>query len=756
MAIQKIVTIQRDFSAGEVDPDLKRRDDQDFMKSGARLMLNHRINHSGSTTRRPGRRGLFLVANGGRVDEVFVLPGVIYRFVFGGDGSLFIRDANGAQVATTLPVYPWATITIDQIVWTQVKTGPNASDIVITFPGMTPLVARFDGVNWTFPAFSFTLGADGIPLVPFYRIATPGITMQITAAFGIGPAVNIGLLTSAPVFIGAHVNALFRYANKRVRITGVINSTQANAVTIDALLPSQNVEMAGAADINGFSLGQLVQGNQSNCNGVIVDINRPLKIINVQILNYASGFVVGEQCVGPTQNSAITAVSAGGQGQCTVWDEQIIGDARGWPRSCSSDQGRLIFSDLPAVPEAILWSVFGLPYDFNNGPQPTDAMTELIAGKPRVYHVIPGTGEEMVFTDRGVWAIPINENNPLKPGSVVFRPVTPEASSKTRPIFTTDGFVYVGAGQNRIIAVRGTGMSQATRPYSVDDITLYHKHLFTTQPKGLALYNGDGQLPERYLFVVNRDGSIVTGRYDPAKQWLGWNPWFVPGGSHNWVSCLQSNIVFTTVYSGAGYSNTLAEQLDTTVYLDAAVAINNIPNALNPPPGQGPFPWLPNGRVDLMDGLRLLGTYVIDATGHVLPNSPGEDLTSPTLIGGQPFTSVLQPFVPNAEGGQSSQQRLRRRRISRAAVSVQGSTGFRFWTLYEGRAGYQLPVKGSIIQTKLVPPWNAGDNQSLDPPLREETYTFRPRGHSYDPGIAVAKDMGGPLTIVEIAMEVSI
>ena len=42
------------------------------------------------------------------------------------------------------------------------------------------------------------------------------------------------------------------------------------------------------------------------------------------------------------------------------------------------------------------------------------------------------------------------------------------------------------------------------------------------------------------------------------------------------------------------------------------------------------------------------------------------------------------------------------------------------------------------------------------PPLREGTELWRPIGRSFDPRTAIIKDTSGPLTVVEVGMEITV
>jgi len=463
--------------------------------------------------------------------------------------------------------------------------------------------------------------------------------------------------------------------------------------------------------------------------------------VTVQVLEGQGGFSTSDVLSGPTSSAAITLITNVGPQACAVWDEQLISAARGWPSSCFTDRGRLGFCDLASAVDAVMWSATDLPYFFSVGPNASDAMVEVLAGKPHIFHIGPWF-DEFVFTSKGIWYIPVGSaNTGLAPGTVQFIPVTNEAASQVKPAFTSEGFLYVNAGRSRVNVLIGTGTAYSTRPYVVKDVTQFHKHLFTGTPKAIAISTGDGQAPERYVYVTDADGTLVVGRYQPGKDWIGWVPWR-GGAVYSCVSALFGNIILTTSYGGVG----VVEQLDDTVYLDCA----------QPLAGAYSAPWLAIASVTLMDGVNNLGLHQIDAHGNVVPIYPGEDLSSPTIVAGFAYTPTFEPFLPNAEAGTDQKQRTRRRRIDRVLVSVSNSTGFLWARLYAGRQGAQLPAPGSIIGYRRITAYNVGDDQTQPPPLREEKYSFRgPLGHTYDPRWALYKDTSGPLRILEIGQEAS-
>lgn len=551
---------QRDFSAGELVEYAKRADDDKIMRSGGRQMRNWRILNSRAMEIRPGRTALF--SEPGRTDEVRLDSSTIYRLSFG-DGTFRVRDAAGAFVFGAAGM-PWSAATASQITWAAVDY-----DVVICFPGMKTKIARWDGAaSWTLLDYNFRTDGAGLPRCPFYRIAAKGITMLPSATTG-----SVSLTFSGDALLADHVGTVFSWANKRIEITAVTNATTGTGTCLETLLPCQRLTVP-AGNENAFAIGDVVIGSATNAQGEVTSINTTSHYVYVQNLTLATGFTTADTIVGPSGRTTTSAVSTVTPQATSTWSEQAISDARGWPQSVSTDVNRIIFCDLPSIPEGIIWSAIGTPDDLLIGANASDAMMEVMTGKPRIYHVIGGQ-DEFVFTNKGVRYIPISASNPLRPGSVQFLEISPDACASIRPVATADGVLYLNEGMTRLIAILPTG--QVTRPYATQEMSQWHAHLIKT-PLALAASTGDGDFPERYVYVLNSDGTMAVGRYDRAKQWVGFVPW-ESAGAVKWISVLSSRLLLSTEYSGDG-DVTIVELVASSSYVDGAIALNNIPPAL--------------------------------------------------------------------------------------------------------------------------------------------------------------------------------
>lgn len=724
---EKILTAQRDFSSGEVDANAKRRDDVERLKAGARQMLNWRGLESGAIEVRPGRSAL--APTDGIRTELLRVSSAPDLWITFSTGKLTICDLTGTVIATnTSASYLWTDATIGQVSWCVAE-----NNIVICYPGMQPQMAIWNGSAFTFQAYTFKTGL-GVTMMPFFRFSVPG-----AALFYDVPAVGAGVTLGCDedYFTNAMIGSTLSILGQQCTITAVAGPRSAT-VTVSTRLP--DVMACVVASIAPFTVGQVAQFVDQNFKMEIRAIDPTTNTIAGTLLSAITMTVTSgvDTLVGPLGSSATSALNTISSGSTIQWQEEFMGPLRGWPASCFYDNNRLGFCDFPQRPDAILWSAVS---DYQNcwvdslaaglqpaaGAEANSAMLEFISARPHVKYVA-GWGDEFVFTDLGVYQIPISATNPLKPGSVQFIPVGDGGCASIRPALARDAILFVNAGLTRVSALLRTG--SLTTPYILQDVTEYHSHLLNS-PVALAVSTGDGEYPERYVYVTNSDGTVIVGKFTQDKQFVGWAPWS-GRGLVRWVSSIGTRVLSCVYY---GPQNGVIELEDSTLYLDGVIPVNNVPPAMVWA-GHGPCWMYESATVTLMDGLLDMGERSVDASGNIILIS-GDDLSSPTLMAGAIFTQTLEPFVPQAQGGQDVKQRQRRRRIARAMVTVQNATAFTWGD-------------------RDIPAFLFNEATDVAPPLRETTYSARTRGRDFDPRITLEKARPGPLTVLEIGIEVTI
>lgn len=774
MAIPKIVGSQRDFSAGEVDVTLKRSDELPQMKAGARQMSNWRIMNSKGLTNRPGRSALFF--ENGRVEQVLMSPGNTFYLAFG-NGYLKVYNAAGTQVFGTIvkgdavTLIPWNSTNLNSITWDVYQLSIYIF-YSINAPNNVPQILTWDGVSqtstWTLSSFAEAVTSGGQKRTLFYRISPPNITMTPSGQTG---SITLGF-SAGMQLTNAYIGTRMTYCGRQLTITGVSSQVNATA-TVNEPLPGSEALPFASSPVGLFNVGDEVIGSISEAKGIVLAVAGAQ--ITVQLVPQIASFIATDIVVGPGGSLAMNGGAvAGAPGSVAVWNDEVMNTFRGYPSSVAVDQGRLVLSNFPSVPSGIAWSTIGVLNDFYVEPtvavaSTSSAIFEITPGKSQVLYAVPGMeGSEFIFCDNAIYFIPIGIGEPLEPGSVSFTQLAAYGIFPgVQPRRTEQTIIYMKAGGLQVGAIQAPGAFN--RPYIVDNVSDFHEHLFKGKtPMAIAIPSASIQFEELYIYISFTNGTMAVGKYSmrngliengpDGKPNIGWLPWS-GAGQVLWASAWNAYVIFCTLYSISGSApQAIIEQLDNTQYLDQAVLVNNLPVPLQPAGGLGPLWFIAGGSVTLMDkGTRMMGTYQVDATGHIIPqNNDGENLTSSQLVAGQPWTATLEPFVPDAQPGNSVHQRMFKRRVSRMAVYVSQSTGFLFARLFSGPITRTSPALGTIMNTRRVTTWNQDDDPTQPPPLREEAQRWRPIGRSFDPRVAVIKDTPGPLIIHEIGIEASI
>ena len=808
MTVPKITGSQRDFSAGELDVTLKRADEIPTMKIGARQMRNYRVLSGGQASNRPGRLALF--QESGRVEMVLMKPGQLFYLCLGA-GYIRIFNASGARVFNSLvkgdgvTAIPWSDTTARNVTFAVAAGSTYKIYIAYAdgFPLNVPQVLTWDGVSqtstWTLATFAEDVTPGGQKQTFFSRISKQNVTMFPNAISGTG----ITIVFSESVLEAGMVGCRFAYIGRQLTMTGYTNGTTGTFDINEPLPQSQDVQFLTDPRLV-FALGDEVIGSVSGSKGIITGIDATSMAIQLlksslqpsskDINSITTAFITTDVVAGPAGSLKINSISALTPAQAiSLWDDEVMNNFRGWPSTVFYDQSRLGFCNFPVLPSAIGWSQIGLPTSLLVNAFQTviasNAIFDFVPNRSQVYFVVPGMeSSEFVFCDNAIYYIPITAQSPLTPGSVAYNLISSQgAYPNVKPHSAGQAIIYMKAGGAQVGAVQTPGAYY--RPNVVDDISQYHSHLFTgTSPVAIAAPPNLGQFEESYIYILMANGDVIVGKYvihgglletgPDGRPKIGWAPWS-GAGTTSWITDEDTDVVFVTLYPGA--TGAIVERLDNTQYLDGAIPVNNVPPALAAPPGKGPLWWQPSSTVCLMDrSTRSLGAYKTDANGFIIPQFlGGEDLSRIDLYAGQTWAGTLEPFVPDAQPGESHDQRMRKRRVSRMAVYVTSSTGFLFARLYAGErtnhsdeysfdplgfaspdfatgAANAPPVFGQPMNTRRITTYNQDDDPTQAPPLRETVERWRPLGRDFDPRMAIVKDTPGPLIIHEIGFEVTI
>lgn len=729
------IVAQRDFSAGQIDPTALRADDTDIMRAGLRTARNVRILATRGLRRRPGRRALF--ATTGICEKVRPAAGVEWYMEVEA-GSITFRSLS-LTVALKFDGLPWGADILKQLRWVE-----SGGTVIFSHQTMRPQVFSYDRLSdsWSHSVFAFSTDPNGSTRQPFHNFYLgSGVTALPSHRSG-----TISFTFNGAVLTTGHEGVIFTYADRQIRLVNVTSPYHALCEVIEELPPTFDVVVD---NVSGLQVGDVIEGVSSGARGQVAQIIGTT--VRTLVEKNWSGFTVDEMIAGPRSKMKVVSQTTGPTVPSTQWAEALMSDFRGWPGCVSKDVQRIIFAKFAQAGAAVVWSSTGTLNDFRIGAEKEDAIFEFVPENCLVLDVIGGA-DEFVFTDKGVYYVPVSVSNPLIPGSIDFRLISDDPSSDIRPRSTTEGLVFVNSARSRVFAVVGTG--QTARPYIVDDLSEYHSALIRS-PLSLATSTADVSAPERYLYIGNVDGTLAVARYQKApttRGWVGWVPWD-GAGFIEWIAAGGESVVVTARYETSAGTIRFVEVFDDSLLLDASQAIATITggDALELEPGEyfeleggeGPlmledsysFNWAFGTQLSVERNGWYRGDYTVEADGSLSGAIPVENAAG--LNGGFNFQVEAEPFVPHADGGQSRKQRLRPRRIKQVGVTVQRSQAIK-------------------VGDYLVPFYHSGENEEQAPPLRDQTYRTRLPGRSFDPRWSLKQELPGALTILEMTTEVTI
>lgn len=747
---------QRDFSGGQMSEIARRRDDTKLQRAGLRRAENLRARAEGGASNRPGRRPI--IYQPGRTENLRMTASKRFYLSFAA-GALVVRKLDGS-VAFSATGLPWTGDLLDDVRWARFDL-----EVFICWRGERPRVLSYDDKadTWAITTFSFRTNASGKVRAPVWRFAPRGINITPSAFSG-----SVTVTASSGCFTAGMVGTVLRYYDRQLVVTGYTSATQITALVTEDIPPGYQLGLNEASRY-GFQVGDVVENIDKGGKGYVRErggttSNWWIRIMSINPVSEFRGVVPdvsgGDHVVGPNASEEhVNPVTAlGSPLNCDVWTEQAVSDYRGWPWSVATDRSRLIFSRLPGVPNGILWSAIGDPYDHDVTGAADGAIFETLQGNATVLDVAGGA-DQFVFGDTGVYFIPISAADPLRPGSVDFRPVSSDGVAFVRPAATSDGFAFINSEGTRVLGLVGTG--QSARPYVVRDLTEYH-HDLVKAPRCIDVATGDGEDVERYVYVVNADGSMMVGRHNVGEDWLGWFPWLAEGDGVTWASTFQSEVIASVTRTCAFGAAGTVELFDAAAWMDGEVDLGAYPAALEAEraadwPDYGKLFFHAGRTVDVLHAGEYLGEREVDEDGNLVP-ADGEELVEADTVVGARFSLRAVPFVPNDGEGESKRQRTRRRRVSKLALHLDGASRFEVEgevRLDPERDAWLLDPSGDVL---LDPDGGAMLLPAADLTIRPVpgTFVFRPLGRTHDPAPEIVKETPGPFTLLEIDLEANV
>lgn len=719
MAGRKQSVIQRDMSLGEVREDFLERDDLDVRAIALKRGENVKATATGALDARPG---LIYVRQAeddhDQMVEINPADGEFFNLMVDKTG-LTVINPDGT-VKQTIGSPPWAA---NHDIWVL----PIGRDTLIGGEKFGIYVLSYASSTFALNEFAFLSSIGGNIAQPYWSFEKD-ITIQPSALTG---TINITASPSGwwPFALGGP-NAILngtriRYLGREIEITGITDATTLTGTVVDALPPTFDITVSDGTE---FRTGQVVVGQDTNYQGIIISI--ATNVLTVATLSFFDGPDVGEKLsssttAGTSFSNSVTAVSSTTPAATKVWDEPMLSLLRGWPRAAASGAGRLIFTDLPQIPNGIAISSARFKNDFEVGAADDDAIARTVGDdNPRFLHVVDA-GDLVFLSDRGCYVQTLRDSAALSPST--FNPILFDrrGANSVKPARVSDGIVFVEANGSTLSAALLDG--NVYLKWSVTPISTFHNHLIKSPVRLIGPPLRSPQ-PEKQVMVLNGDGTVAVVSYAQSIGGPGSGifPWSTDGLFIDAAPMFAGTWVVVERDLDGETVNYL-ERFDDTAFVDCAL----FPNGTTPDP-------------PLTLPLRTKAVRYVDGTGvhaAVTVNADGTVDDEPAYVAGQQiglnFLATVSPWP--VEVVQSPRAGTFDARCIRFLLSMQ-STG-----------PFQVKCNN---HTRVVGGYQFGDDLSVAPELRTQKFAVPVFGRRAQVDLSVIKHEPGPFRVLYLGQEV--
>ena len=732
MARKQVIT-QRDFGLLEVREEFLERDDLEARARALRGARNLRQVPTGAVQARPGLLYKRQMPSTSReVFEIRPADGEVFGLLLR-NAALSIFDEDG-RIVKSITGAPW---TSSDTLWV---TPVREETLIGGDHGIS--VLRYDDGVWTLSEWAFAPGPGGELSQPYWAFEK-NVTLRPSATTG-----NIKLTASSPVFTPGHVGLRIRWHQREVTITKYVTASVVRGTVVNDLPPSFRITLD---DASGFRVDETVRGADTGYEGIVTRIEGDT--IWVATLSYFDGphgsATPGgaERLASSSTSSKIGTVTKVAPEASLIWDEPMMSDVRGWPRSGTTVNGRLALLNFPLIPDGVAVSSARDFTDFRVGADDDDAIARQVGDdSPRFLHAI-NAGDLLLLSDRGCYLVALRDNGVLTPSNFNAVLFDKRGASEVRPVSVADGVVFVEAGGRSVVAALLDG--NVYLKWSVRTLTEFHYHL-VRDPVALCGPATNSVLSEQFVFIINGDGTLAVVSFSLSlkEDRLGFAPWDTDGTFINVAPVFGRYwaIVDRTIN---GATVRLLEMFDDDTYLDSAVStsqassvgtltVNGAPLTVN---GETLIVQVPlqthlAGRtVHYFDADNYVGTFTVNADGTV----DGEP--SP-VVGrqiGLNFTAEAQVWP--AENIEVPRAGIVPVRTTRLIVSMQDSL------LFQVRCN---------AYTREVGGYDFGAHLGTPPERQTRLYRVPVFGRRDHPDLAVIKHKPGPFRILSIGQEVQV
>ena len=518
----RFVTIQTNFSTGELDPLLRARVDLPAYRNALEEATNVVVQPQGGVRRRPGTRYITSLPNTGadsagngvrlvsfefNVDDSYMLCFAHNRMYVFKDKALVLNINGGSLPYLDTSSVGLTGARLARICWTQ-----SADTLIVVHPDINPVrfVRGATDADWTVSTLTF----DSIPKYAFATTVT-NPTGTVTAAAVSGKTT---LTASASVFHngltgtaaagGANTITLPAaavatddiYNGATITITGGTGAGQVRVIS----------DYVGATKVATVSTAWATQPNNTSTFVITSVVGQYVNASpqgRAKIVQFTSATVVQVITEFPFFN---TSAIATGSWELESGYESIWSSSRGWPQSAIFHEGRLFFGGSRSRPSTVWGSKVGLFFDFEATEGLDDDAVEATLDTNTFNAIVDiASGRDLqIFTTGGEFYCPQEGLDPITPTNFFLKAVTRNGAREgIRTQQLESGTLFL---QRQGKSLNEFAFTDTQATYISSKISLLSGHLLRN-PTRMALRRSVATDENDLLLITNaQDGSMAV------------------------------------------------------------------------------------------------------------------------------------------------------------------------------------------------------------------------------------------------------
>ena len=536
--MSRIIQIQNDFTAGELDPKLRARTDISQYKSGLSTARNVSIQPQGGAKRRDGTK-FVAELDSGAADAVRMVSFEFsvsdsYMLVFT-PGKMYVFK-NGAQITNIngsgndyLTIASLTSAILPQMNWVQ-----SADTVIVVHEDLEPvrILRGATDSDWTastitfsfVPKYAFTIDTH----IPAYNITPSATSGNITlTASGVtsdngtaqaGGADTITLKSATSYTTDDAPNGMF------IEITGGTGSGQVRhvedyvaATKVLTVFPAWTTQPDATSQYSVKAFGTAMVDE------FVVALNG---FGRARITQYVSDTQVKAYVEIPFfDTSTINA----GDFETEHGYEDVWSSTRGWPRSVTFHEGRLYFGGSKQRPSTIWGSRVSDFFNFDKGESLDDAAVEatLDTGTFNAIVDIYSGRHLQIFTTGAEFYVPQTLDTPITPTNLIVKQQTAFGAKAGLRLQNVDGSTLFIQRQGK--AIQEFIFSDAVQAYTSSKISLLSSHLLKTPEEMAVRVATSTDEGDRLMLVNGDDGSIACYTLLRSQNVIAPSEWTTDG-----------------------------------------------------------------------------------------------------------------------------------------------------------------------------------------------------------------------------------